>query len=256
MENNSPENRNDLIGLLYHEFPAGSDGSRAWLDRLASYTSAEPALLHRSMLELRGALQTTIEYLPVACLLLTRDQTIRVMNARARRLIDAHLSLTLNHNRLAVVFPEVASRLKNAIQECMDGGNNAVGQSSKSFITLPRPNRLPLIFWVAPFKSACLPAPVTGGEWVALFFHDPEYKIPLSEDYLRETYGMTRAEAKVAVFLATGHAIDEIAETTGTTVNAVKFHLKALYAKTGTHRQSELVARILPSAVLGCYEFH
>jgi DNA-binding CsgD family transcriptional regulator len=255
MENNLPENWDDLAGLLYDEFPAGLDGARAWLDRFASHTSAEPALLHRSVLELRGALQTTIEYLPVACLLLTRDQTIRVMNARARRLIDAQPSLTLSHNHLVVVLPEAASRLKRAIHECLDGANGAAGQQSKSFITLPRPNRLPLIFWVAPFKGACLPTPTAGGEWVALFFHDPEYKIPLSEDYLRETYGMTRAEAKVAVLLATGHAIDEIAETTGTTGNAVKFHLKAIYAKTGTHRQSELVARILPSAVLGCYEF-
>jgi DNA-binding CsgD family transcriptional regulator len=177
------------------------------------------------------------------------------MNARARQLIDAHPSLALNRNRLAVVLPEVANRLKNAIQECLDAKEDAVGRSPKSFIMLPRSNRLPLVFWVAPFKSACPPSPAANGEWAALFFHDPEYKISLSEDYLRETYGMTRAEAKVAVLLATGHAIDEIAETTGTTVNAVKFHLKAIYAKTGTHRQSELVARILPSAVLGCYEF-
>lgn len=254
MENNLPENRDELIGLLY-ELPSGSDGSRIWLDRLASHTSAEPALLHKSVLELRGALQATIEYLPVACLLLTRDQTIRVMNARARQLIDAHPSLVVNHKRMDVVLPEAASRLKHAIQECLDSGKDASRRLPKSFITLPRSNRLPIIFWVAPFKSACLPCLAAGGELAALFFHDPEYKIPLSEDYLRETYGMTRAEAKVAVLLATGHAIDEIAETTGTTDNAVKFHLKAIYAKTGTHRQSELVARILPSAVLGCYEF-
>ena len=107
---------------------------------------------------------------------------------------------------------------------------------------------------MAPFKRACLPAIAADGGWAALFFHDPEYKIPLNEEYLRHTYGMTRAEAKVAVLVATGHVIDEIAETTGTSANAVKFHLKAIYAKTGTHRQAEFVARILPSAVMGCYD--
>lgn len=254
MGNDRRESREELIRLLY-ELPLGTDGSREWIERLAAHARVAPASLHQGVLELRGGLQAAMEYLPMGCLLLAGDQRVLAMNARARQLIDAHPSLIRNHKRFEVVPPEAAGRLKQAIQECLAGGKTTGRRPPRSFITLPRPNRLPIILWAAPFMNVCMPDLATGSNLVVLFFYDPEYKIPLSEDYLRETYAMTRAEARVAVLLATGHAVDEIAETTGTTVNAVKFHLKSIYAKTGTHRQSELVARILPSAVLGCYEF-
>jgi DNA-binding CsgD family transcriptional regulator len=254
MGNDRSEGREELLRLLY-ELPSGSGGSRAWIERLAARVRTAPALLHEGALELRDGLQAALEYLPMACLLLAGDRRVLAMNARARELIDAHPSLVLNQKQFEIVPPEVAGRLKQAIRECLDGGKAADGRAPKSFITLPRPNRLPIILWAAPFVNVCMPCLAMGSELVALFFYDPEYKIPLSEHYLREAYAMTRAEARVAVLLATGHGSGEIAKITGTTVNAVKFHLKAIYAKTGTHRQSELVARILPSAVLGCYEF-
>jgi DNA-binding CsgD family transcriptional regulator len=202
---------------------------------------------------LQRILQPAIELYPIACLLLAQDQTICVINSRARKLIAEHPALDIQENRLVISAQNVAALLSTAIRECLSHGNDDDGMSPKSFLTLPRGRGSPIITWAVPFRTAIPPTLAKGVELVALFFHDPEYKIPLSETWLREHYGMTRAEVKVAMLIATGHAVDEIAETTGTTVNAVRFHLKAIYAKTGTHRQSELVARILPSAVLGCH---
>ena len=124
----------------------GNHASRARLNQLVSRRSVGPSSLNGNALDLLGSLQTTIEFLPIACLLLSRDLTIRMLNVRARQLIDAHPFLIFDHNRLVVGLPEIANRLKIALQECMVGGNNAGGQLPKSFITLPRPNQLPLIF--------------------------------------------------------------------------------------------------------------
>jgi DNA-binding CsgD family transcriptional regulator len=177
------------------------------------------------------------------------------MNSRARQLTRAEPHLSVCGDRLIVTHPEVAERLDAAIRGCRHWGDGASGAAAKTFIPLPRTRRLPLLFWVAPFEVQGPVYQVKGDTWVSLFCHDPEFRIPLSETYLRDTYGMTRAEARIGVLLATGHSTDEIGAATGTTINAVKFHLKSIYAKTGTHRQCELVARILPNAVLGCYGF-
>jgi DNA-binding CsgD family transcriptional regulator len=65
---------------------------------------------------------------------------------------------------------------------------------------------------------------------------------------LRQRYGLTAAEARIAGALATGASLKEIAGRHET----VRLHLKHIFAKTGTHRQADLVrllVRALPAAV-------
>lgn len=58
-------------------------------------------------------------------------------------------------------------------------------------------------------------------------------------------FGLTRAEARVATQLTSGGELDEIAHTLGVSINAVKFHLKSIYAKTGTRHKGEVIALLL-----------
>ena len=64
-----------------------------------------------------------------------------------------------------------------------------------------------------------------------------------------EALGLTRAEAEVAVHLAEGRTVREIAELRRRTPESVRWHLKQAYAKTGTHRQAALVRVVLAVAV-------
>lgn len=69
---------------------------------------------------------------------------------------------------------------------------------------------------------------------------------------LRELFGLTAAEARFAVALAEGAAVEEIASRLGISMNTARTHLKAILAKTGTNRQAQLVAVLLRSvATLG-----
>jgi len=54
-------------------------------------------------------------------------------------------------------------------------------------------------------------------------------------------YGLTAAEARVAAALAAGHTLGRIAEASGYTREAARWHLKQIFQKTGTHRQAQLV---------------
>ena len=62
-------------------------------------------------------------------------------------------------------------------------------------------------------------------------------------------YGLTRAEARVARRLVSGASLKEIAAQIDVSHHTVRAHLKSILRKTGTHRQSELVRRILASQV-------
>lgn len=69
---------------------------------------------------------------------------------------------------------------------------------------------------------------------------------PVSVVYaLQQRHGLTRAEARVAVRLADGMALREIARDLHVTIETVRTHLKRAYGKLGVRRQAELVRLVL-----------
>jgi len=68
-------------------------------------------------------------------------------------------------------------------------------------------------------------------------------------DHLREWFGLTHAEARLAAVLADGGTIDDHCQLRGVSTNAARFLLKGIFAKTGVGRQAELV-RLLDASPL------
>jgi DNA-binding CsgD family transcriptional regulator len=60
---------------------------------------------------------------------------------------------------------------------------------------------------------------------------------------LSKAFGLTPAEARVASIVAEGLNPERAAEVLGISRTTARNRLQAIFAKTGTHRQSELVAR-------------
>jgi DNA-binding CsgD family transcriptional regulator len=66
--------------------------------------------------------------------------------------------------------------------------------------------------------------------------------------WFMDGFGLTQAEARVAIAVAMGLNIPEVARQIGLSPNTVKTHLRRVFDKTGTARQAEL-ARLM--ALLG-----
>jgi DNA-binding CsgD family transcriptional regulator len=62
---------------------------------------------------------------------------------------------------------------------------------------------------------------------------------------MRQLYRLTPSEARVADRLLDGLEIREIADRLGITLETCRFHLKRVFAKTGTPRQAELIRLML-----------
>ena len=55
-------------------------------------------------------------------------------------------------------------------------------------------------------------------------------------------FRLTPTEAQLAIRIAGGLSLDQVAEELNMSRETSRNHLKAIFAKTGTHRQGELVA--------------
>ncbi|TPL46401.1 helix-turn-helix transcriptional regulator [Mesorhizobium sp. B2-4-6] len=71
---------------------------------------------------------------------------------------------------------------------------------------------------------------------------DPDSDPQPPEAILRSCFGLTAAEAGLARHISSGRKLESIADELGIRYETARNHLKAVFAKTQTHRQSELVA--------------
>jgi DNA-binding CsgD family transcriptional regulator len=79
-----------------------------------------------------------------------------------------------------------------------------------------------------------------------LVIHDPARPMDIPAEWIMDAYGLTPGEARVALAAASGATIPETAHRLNVSPNTVKTHLRKVFAKTGTSRQTEL-ARLIAS---------
>lgn len=92
-------------------------------------------------------------------------------------------------------------------------------------------------------------ADVFGGARAVIVLSDLEQQTVPGEVALRSAFQLTAMEARIAQHIASGSTLDATADSLGIARETARTHLKAVFAKTDTHRQSELA--ILLSRFLG-----
>jgi DNA-binding CsgD family transcriptional regulator len=82
---------------------------------------------------------------------------------------------------------------------------------------------------------------VTGEPTVMTVIIDPEAATAPSSEMLQALYGLTKAEACLARRLVMGDRLEDYAHHAGISMNTARTHLKAVFAKTDTDRQADLI---------------
>jgi DNA-binding CsgD family transcriptional regulator len=106
-------------------------------------------------------------------------------------------------------------------------------------ITIRRRLKKPVIARFHPIPSAAR-SPFLGAR-ALLILSSLAPRPPLSTNLLAGTFGLSPAEAKLASIMAGGVDLRTAAEELGVARDTARNQLKAIFAKTGAHRQSELV---------------
>ena len=137
-----------------------------------------------------------------------------------------------------------------SLNALMDAAIKAGVGFRDSVLPVRRPSgRRPLTAIVRSVEGASLqPDPLAPA--TLLFILDPETSVETVEAELRQLYGLTSTEARLANLLMEGKALDECCKILNIRRSTARTHLQHLFEKVGVQRQSELVSLLLKSVGL------
>jgi DNA-binding CsgD family transcriptional regulator len=78
-----------------------------------------------------------------------------------------------------------------------------------------------------------------------VYIRDPNRPEETRSETLQRLYGLAPSQARLAELLATGCSLTDAAKELGITVISARQYLKLIFQKTSTHRQAELIRKIL-----------
>ena len=165
-----------------------------------------------------------------------RGQIIEA-NDRARAILRHGDGLSDRGGELRARGPADHAHLEGLLAGALPSAGVGVSGS----MLLRRPSGvLPLVVHVKPVVVS---PPDYGARRVAVLvlLVEPGRPSRIDPTLVATTLGLTRAESQIAVALAQGQTVREIARTTGRQVSSIHWHLKHIYRKLGVARQAELV---------------
>jgi DNA-binding CsgD family transcriptional regulator len=157
-------------------------------------------------------------------------------NAQAERFFDNDFRV---HNRRIVVRDQRARAALDTLIDQLRNTPDTAALPAGPFV-VSRHAKHPLMIRVLPIPGAAS-TPFLGAR--ALLVLTDLSPMPGAQPVeLAHLFGLTRAEAKLAAIIATGCSPEQAAEKLGIARETARNQLKAVFAKTGTHRQGELIA--------------
>ena len=161
----------------------------------------------------------------------------------AEALLGTDLSVRVG--RLMAREPNSNASLQRLIAAAANGSTNS---TAAIVVAIARPRRRPILVRAVPLTG--LLGDVFGQARSLLLFDDLDDKKRPAAELLRGLFGLTPAEARLLVEMASGDAVELAAERLEISTGTARNQLKSAYHKVGVHKQSELVALLsrLPSA--------
>jgi len=189
---------------------------------------------------LRDGLARAIDRFDFGVILLDPDVSPWFANAKALRLLDAGDGIRRAGHAIAATDFDDAVRLQTAIR------HDSVSADSFHVLLLHRTRARPMIAVVASLgcQRDLWSKPAT-----ALYLLDPDRDTGAMVTALCRAYGLTATESTLAVHLVGGATIENAAGRMRIQTQTARAYLKQVFAKTGTHRQAELVRAILSGIV-------
>jgi DNA-binding CsgD family transcriptional regulator len=164
------------------------------------------------------------------------------MNRAAAGLFDA--DFRVRNNRLYMRDEKASLALERLLWERPANDETRLRARGRvaNIIVARRETKKPIVITALPVHGAAS-APFLGARAI-LSLRDLEAERRPALEVLSEAFSLTAAETKVASMVATGSSPEEIAGEMQVSRETVRNQIKAIFGKTGTHRQSELVALI------------
>jgi DNA-binding CsgD family transcriptional regulator len=193
--------------------------------------------------ELQSTL-TVLDRLRHGVVLLAANGRTVFVNAAAKRIFDSRDGLLLRGD--GSVYAQHAAEdttLRRVIGLC--GVGDGDGIRSPGCLTISRPTgQRALVVHAMPVGDGRANLADARASTM-LFILDPEREARPPLDLVRHLYGLTKAEAAVALGVGRGEGLQRVADDLSISISTARIHLQRAFEKTGTHRQAELVRLLI-----------
>ena len=181
---------------------------------------------------------SALETLSQALVLIDADMGVIHANAAARQLAETEDAILLAET---MALARNNEPLRHTVESLFDSDRDTIGA-----VKVAMPDSVQnFILLIGRVADECCGRPAA-----MVLIVDPESRHMPEPGLLQKALGLTPKEAEFAALLAKGLRRDEIAEIMGVSQTTIAYHLKNLFAKTATNRQSDLVVLLCSLATL------
>ena len=226
------------------------------------FSEAERELLARITPHLRRAIQVyaslnratserdvyagAVDQLSVATLILDEKGRLLNHNALAGAILDEADGLLLKEQHLHIEGRDLNKALQEALSDVIRAQQDGATAVVRALRVRRSGERADLGLVIRPVppsdrgQGQAIPS-------VAIFVSDPDLRESASQQILGELFGLTPAEANLAILLARGLSLSEASATQHISLHTSRSQLNSVFSKTGVSRQAELVRLVLKS---------
>lgn len=163
------------------------------------------------------------------------------MNSAAEHILVAGEGLHVHSGQLEALHTATNKQLQSSITHACEGSRDGA-RGGDSLACSRLKGRRPYVIHVLPLATT--PEGPSAGRALVIII-DPEQEAEPPKILLRRLFGLTNAEADVALRVMRGDGLKPISADLELTMATIKTHLQHIFDKTDTHRQAELVRLLL-----------
>jgi DNA-binding CsgD family transcriptional regulator/PAS domain-containing protein len=165
---------------------------------------------------------------------------IRLTNRRGAEILHCNDGLIRQGNTLAATDAAENRHLRELITAAARSTAGQRGDPGAA-IRVSRPSgRTPYSLVIAPAASRQAQWEANGGLALA-FVNDPGHGFSPPDDILAQLFGLTPRETRLAIGLLNGKTVNDLAADFAVTPATLRTQLQAVFDKTGTNRQGDLM---------------
>lgn len=209
--------------------------------------------------EVRHAAAAALDQSECGVIAVRADHSIVLANAAASAHLQQGTGLRLRRGVLRPADAASMVRFEAALDSVIDPPGNAQPRRERANVLLLPGNDETgrTIVVIAPILGAALPKEETRGAAAIVYVLQPSQGVVRGLEALCQLHGLSRVESCLIGHLVGGLTISEAAAQMRIKPETARTYLKQIFAKTGMHRQTDLVAMMTRylRAVRGDFDF-
>lgn len=227
-----------ILHRRYDDAREFSEGQERFLHQLTPHLKQTVSLSDKigKLQERSDFLTQSLDQFNTGILVLNGSGDLRWANTCAHQVIDRTRYLSIGRNRLRCGSREDQQLVDELISHASkDTCGRYVGTIG--------------LTWDRPLQLLAVPLQQSGApHGVVLYITEGDASLDLSALEIVRLFGLTPAEARLAVALYEGHSVNDYATKQGTSAGTARIQLKSIFSKLGIHRQPDLI-RLLGASI-------